>query len=183
MLKKVALGFAMTTGLLLGGCAVKTETSKDRATLYMNKKSDVELLEVLKPLDNFQQNSYNYAQVQSKLDSVAYKDVFESTNLAKDSVAVKEFNAIAALAQAPKLGETTVKMKNNLLKTRIGFKIYNEITSQFSDLFFSNGERCGYEYLQYITDSINYRKFFDKHELMDRKTLKKFKEVSKKIRP
>jgi hypothetical protein len=68
----------MTTGLLLGGCAVKTETSKDRATLYMNKKSDIELLEVLKPLDNFQQDSYNYAQVQSKLDSVAYKDVFEA---------------------------------------------------------------------------------------------------------
>lgn len=183
MLKKISLGMAMTMGLLLSGCSEKPNTAKERAIRYMNNKTNAEVEKVIQPLTEYPQNSYLYAQVQSNLDSVAYRDVFEKTQGAKDSAIVSEFNTIASKAKPPLWGETTVKMKNNLLKTRIKRQTYVDITSKFSNVFFSSGEIKGYELLQLMTDSINYRNFFNKHKLLDEKTLKHFKEVTKKIRP
>lgn len=136
------------------------------------------------------------AIAQSSLDSIAYKNLFDSTELAKNSDIVKEFNKIA---------------KNNIPDERWGFPTYahkmDEILAshgiskkemnkyhmenQIGRETFPDGSlRCtsrdnyvARAKYQFKIDSVAYHRFFEQHNMMNNEIKKGFKEISKRIKP
>ena len=75
----------VAAGLLgLNACSHVEERAKD----YMQDKAYSEFVELT--------NTSNTTLIQSRLDSLAYRDIFNGTKLANDSASVAEFNKIAA---------------------------------------------------------------------------------------
>ena len=132
---------------------------------------------------------------QSTVDSLGYRNLFDGTNLAKDSAAVEEFNKIA---------------KNNLPDKKWGFPTYsNEMDrimrghgitqtqiykfkgeNQVGRETFSTGEvrftardtdvaRARY---QFQIDSVAYQRFFEKNNLINKDFQNKITNLSKKIK-
>lgn len=160
--------------VVLAGC--NSGVSHDNAKKYMMNKPQQELDAVIvKPDAKNVDYRESYVRTQSNLDSVAYRDVFMATNASKDSSKVAEFNKIAAKGKM----EMHIPTKK-LVETNITAKEYNEILDGVRGTF---GSERYYERIQYATDSINYRKFFDKHKLMTPKVEKFFNTVSKQIKP
>ena len=174
MRKNLVIGLIMATGIFTGCNSHKPENIKARATEYMKDKSQIELDMVLSPINRPYAHGCHHAQTQSKLDSVAFRDVFEATNALKDSTLISEFNQIAKKAEPPTITESTMKLKNNLRNTKIRVKDYSEISTNHSKKLFQIGENVASEYLQFIADSINYHNFFEKHNLFDAKTQELF---------
>ncbi|DAA97797.1 TPA: hypothetical protein CPT80_01265 [Candidatus Gastranaerophilales bacterium HUM_9] len=160
--------------VVLAGC--NGPASHENAKKYMMNKPQKELEAVIEH-PNPRKSIYTeaYVRTQSNLDSVAYRDVFMATNASKDSSKVAEFNKIAAKGKM----EMHIPTKK-LVETNITAKEYNEILDGVRGTF---GSERYYERIQYATDSINYRKFFDKHKLMTPKVEKFFNTVSKQIKP
>lgn len=160
--------------VVLAGC--NGPVSHRNAEKYMMNKPQKELEAVVEQ-PNPRKSIYTeaYVRTQSNLDSVAYRDVFMATNASKDSDKVAEFNKIAAKGKM----EMHIPTKK-LVETNITAKEYNRILDNAKGVFVS--EKF-YEKIQYATDSINYRKFFDKHKLMTPKVEKFFNTVSKQIKP
>lgn len=160
--------------VVLAGC--NGPASHKNAEKYMMNKPQKELEAVLvKENAPKVTNIESYVRTQSNLDSVAYRDVFMATNASKDSEKVVEFNKIAAKGKMD-LSMSTKK----LVETNVTAKEYNRILDDARGIFAS--EKF-YEKIQYATDSINYRKFFDKNKLMTPKVEKLFNTVSKQIKP
>ena len=160
--------------VVLAGC--NGPVSHKNAEKYMMNKPQKELEAVIEQ-PNPRKSIYTeaYVRTQSNLDSVAYRDVFMATNASKDSDKVAEFNKIAAKG---KMGNDLSTRK--LVETNVTAKEYNKILDDVRGTF---GSERYYERLQYATDSINYRKFFDKNKLMTPKVEKLFNTVSKQIKP
>lgn len=162
----------VATSVILSGCS--PYSSPGKAQEYMQNKPQQELDEVLssvnKPVKVI--TLHDYAVVQSKLDSVAYKDIFMTTNAVKDSTKLAEFNKIAGIGRMTQ-GDLTQKLK----ETGITVKEFDKIIDE------APWTEKRYEHFQFATDSINYHKFFKKHNLLNKKTLKMIKDVSKRIKP
>ncbi len=163
--------------VVLAGC--NSGVSHDNARKYMMNKPQQELDAVIvKPDAKNVDYRESYVRTQSNLDSVAYRDVFMATNASKDSSKVAEFNKIAAKGKM----EMHIPTKK-LVETNITAKEYHNVLNQVSTtgvIYLSDNY---FEKIQYATDSINYRKFFDKHKLMTPKVEKFFNTVSKQIKP
>ena len=158
----------------LAGCT--ESVSHDNARKYMQDKPQKELEAVIvdpNPRKSFYTEAYT--RTQSNLDSVAYRDVFMATNASKDSSKVAEFNKIAAKGRME-----INKPFDKLLETNISSKDYNKVIDNARGVLPTDNF---YEKIQYATDSINYKKFFDKHKLMTPKVEKLFNTVSKQIKP
>ena len=183
MFRNATIGLAMATGLFSGCNHSDSNSIKYRATKYMQNKPKMELKEIITPIDQSYTYGCHHAQVQSKLDSVAFKDVFEATNALKDSSLIAEFNQISKKAIPPTINESTMKLKNNLQNTRIRIRDYVLISNTHSKILFCQGEKIASEYLQFMADSINYQNFFEKNKLFDTKTKKLFHKISQKIKP
>lgn len=96
-------------------------------------------------------NEENLTTKMSKLDSMAYRDIFESTRLAKDSNAVAEFTSIADFYRSNKESEEDTKafQEETAIEDGMPFKDYNEMIHSAS------------AYLrQHIFDRFAYQKFF-----------------------
>lgn len=163
--------------VVLAGC--NGPASHENAKKYMMNKPQKELEAVIEH-PNPRKSIYTeaYVRTQSNLDSVAYRDVFMATNASKDSSKVAEFNKIAAKGKM----EMHIPTKK-LVETNITAKEYHNVLNQVSTtgvIYLSDNY---FEKIQYATDSINYRKFFDKHKLMTPKVEKFFNTVSKQIKP
>ena len=85
-----------------------------------------------------------FEPTQRVLDSLVYRDIFNSTTLAKDSVAIAEFNEIAKEPDK----DTWDTRNKNLLDSGISAKDYN-------NMHLTDGKRFVYEYDKYM-----YTKFF-----------------------
>ncbi len=109
--------------------------------------------------------------IQAKLDSMAYRNIFNSTFAAKDSVFVEEFNTIA-----------------NDMKSS-----YNEIDMILSDNGITPEEYTVQPLMndttdsdpryQFFADKWMFKKFFEKIGIMNDSVQKRFEEVSKQIDP
>lgn len=173
-IKNIAGALTIASGTLLAGCD-GTNVYK-RAEQYMQNKLQKELNEVTSNRSSSMYDFSNYAKTQSKLDSAAYRDVFENTHATKDSSKVAEFNKIARQNLAISYEDLKVKLANLATVKEYG-KIQKEAHS------YSKLGSFTYEYMQYKTDSIAYRKFFEKHNLLNKKTLKIFNRVTRQIKP
>lgn len=103
--------------------------------------------------------------VQSKLDSMAYRDIFNSTCAAKDSAAVAQFNKIASKY------DNTIEARglDNIKKDGISAREFDEITAVGGNL------------RQFKTDKFAYRNFFKKIGIMNDGLDKKCTEFEKEI--
>ncbi len=162
----------VASSVLLSGCS--PYSSPENAKKYMQNRPQQELDEVLssvnKPVNVI--TLYDYAGVQSKLDSVAYKDIFMTTNAVKDSAKIAEFNKIAGIGKTVR-GNLTQKLR----ETGVTVNEFDQIIDK------APWTEKRYEYFQFVTDSLNYRKFFKKHNLLNKKTMKMIKDISKRIKP
>ena len=149
----------------------------NRASNYLKNRPFETLAEVVRtpefvPGDQYYDNRYT----QSKLDSVAYSDIFYQTNASKNNTTTLEFNKIAQNNRPNNLDEL-----NRILAKQTSKKEYNDLQKKAQQYNWMNGYK--HEYLQHKNDSIAYRNFFEKHNLLTPQTLKKFNEISNKIRP
>lgn len=166
---------AAAAGLLtLSAC----DSVKDRAADYMADRSYSEYLEVT--------SGNNLTFVQSKLDSVAYRDIFNGTKAAKDSTLVAEFNKIAAStrgydSKVPDVWQRKEYIKKNIVNQGITTRELKAIEDKDDRL--DDGDETRINKFQHFADDWAYRKFFKEKGLMTPELAKKCDEVPKKIRP
>lgn len=121
---------------------------------------------------------------QSKLDSIAYRDIFNGTQAAKDSALVAEFNEIANKTRGyndkDPCHAKERAIQRCLIAQGISTKEYGEVTNKYSGTDFD--VRMA-NITQHYADDWAYRKFFEKAGIMNDKIAAKCDEVSKQIRP
>ena len=133
-----------------------------------------------KPYAEFQEvtSTGNLAHTQSKLDSVAYKDLFLTTQAGKDSSNVAEYNKIAAKMkgydpQGTNYLDIQDRIEQSSIKAGITTKEFNNIRRS----------REAWD-AQYSADKWAYGNFFNKLGLMnDENFVKHFEDVAEKIKP
>lgn len=170
---KTFMPLAAAGMLSLSSC----ETVNDRAQKYMSETNRTQL-----ELEELTQGE-NEGTVQSRLDSLAYRDIFNSTQAAKDSTHVAEFNKIAATMRSGVQGDMWDKIAAidvRMVKEGISIKELEEIKDKDS-MFKTDPKRVLIR--QHYADDWAYRKFFSKIGIMNDSIAKKCDEVSKKIRP
>ena len=171
---KTFMPMAVAGMLSLASC----ETVNDRARKYMSEtnRTQMELEELTRGEDE--------GTIQSRLDSLAYRDIFNSTQAAKDSVHVAEFNKIAAKMRPNVKGgnmwDKIAAINIRMVKEGISIKELEEIKDKDS-MFKTDPKRVLTR--QHYADDWAYRKFFSKIGIMNDSIAKKCDEVSKKIRP
>lgn len=177
MLKQIMGAMTILAGTTLTSCGDGGASEKN-AKKYMQNKSQKELLEVTSSLNQNKgrMKVQSWVNTQSKLDSVAYRDIFTQTKGIKDSSLVNQFNKLAAKGL---MEEGQIHKK--LVETNVSAENYDKIIKEAHPKFGTSIKY--YERIQYATDSINYKKFFDRHKLLDNNLVKKFDKVCKQIKP
>ena len=170
---KTFMPIAAAGMLSLASC----ETVQDRAKDYMSgtNRTQKELEELT--------NNTNAQTIQYKLDSLAYRDIFNSTQAAKDSTCAAEFNKVAAKMRPETNGgmwDDIYAVDDKLIREGISIKEFNEIKEKDSWL---KDDRKRVNTSQHYADDWAYRKLFEKIGIMNDSIAKKCDEVSEKIRP
>ena len=162
---------------------------KTRASRYMaeTNRTQAELEEITK---------YDSKQlIQAKLDSTAYRDIFNSTQAANDSANIENFNKVAA-SMCPQETQENI-YKNVVPEYMNSWHSINEIDKRLKDkgitvkefatikdkdkFFKSDDVRVNSH--QHYADDWAYRNFFKYIGILNDTIVKKCDEVSKKIRP
>ena len=171
------VGMATLAAGMLSACT--NFYTPDKTKEYFADKPALEYQEFV---NDCVHRTLNSMQSQAKLDSLAYREIFNATEAAKDSEIIKEYNEIA------NTGLKTLSYKEleqNLANTGITLNEYNKIwkSSTHRGGFLASQQITSAEKVQHKTDSISYRQFFEKHNLLDSENLAKFNEITEKIRP
>lgn len=162
-----------TAGLLgLSACRDVNERAED----YMQDRPYSEYKELT--------NTRNQTLMQSRLDSTAYRDIFNSTKLAGDSTSVADFNKIAASLRgynneydcSQRIVAIEKGLKDQGILTK-DFSIVKDLSATFAETLVQANK------LQHYADDWAYRKFFTQKGIMTDELSKQCDEVSKKIRP
>lgn len=144
-----------------------------RVEAYMENRPHTEFIEIQNQAHVYYGNTGVY--MQSSLDSLAYREIFNSSQAAADSAAVNEFNKIASsMRRAPRSFD------------RLSSDLYDKLGKMLTHKQFKQIEKEAKRdvlTLQFKADSVAYRRFFEKHGLLNDSTLKKFTAIAKKIRP
>lgn len=153
--------------------ATSCSTATERAEKYMEEtnRTQAEL------------NAIKSGNVQSKLDSIAYRDIFMGTEAAKDSANLAEFNKIAARLRVPDdmyFSETSKYLDDKLAEEGISIKDMNGIKSKET---FWDWDLVKVNRKQHYADDWAYREFFEKIGIMDEDLAKKCDSISEKIAP
>ena len=151
---------------------------EDRAKEYMSETNRTQT-----EYNNFSKNSV-YTK-QSILDSIAYRDIFNSTQAAKDSAKVADFNKIAARMRPNEeenenIWDKQSDIEKNLTKEGISIKALDAIKDKFSVRMEGI---TGLNTFQHYADDWAYRKFFKSIGIYNASISSKCDEVSEKIRP
>ena len=129
------------------------------------------------------------AEIQHSIDSVVFREMFEGTQLVEDSAFIADYNKMMAKTKTPLTfgeisGECTTDLNklNAMIAEKVTVREMKNITNH--KILPENG---GTGYLgtgkQYLLDSIYHHKLFEKYSLLDKKELKKFKNLCRKVRP
>lgn len=192
------IGKAITGSMIalssLTGCDSSGIKYNNKAEEYMADKPAKEYIQMEKGWRN---EKMRYADMQSSLDSVAYKDIFNGTKAAKDSSKVAEFNKIAAKMKVDKnintYNEAFKNLDNKMLDMGITTKAHKTNLKEYKNykytesiLWMSHSYSDNSKVLQcrqFKTDSIAYNQFFKKHNLLNDSVISQITKVSKKIKP
>ena len=150
----------------------------NRAKEYMSETNRTQT-----EYNNFSKSSM-YTK-QSKLDSMAYRDIFNSTQAAKDSAKTADFNKIAARMRPNEeenedIWDKQFDIEKKLTKEGISIKDLDAIKEKFSVRIEG---LAGLNTFQHYADDWAYRKFFKAIGIYNAGISKKCDEVSEKIRP
>ena len=182
----IAVGLVFS-GLTVGltGCEKgKTHDfphSEELLSEYVSSDSEVDSIAA-----GWRKGGIGFADAQSSVDSAAYRSIFNSTEAAKDSQKVAEFNRIAAQNRAPEYVRTDIAA-NMHFERKLRFKNlplneYKAINNYIGSRgITSDSVRVGRR--QFVADSIAYGDFFKKHNLATDTVVNKIKYVSRKIKP
>lgn len=146
---KTFMPVAAAALLTLGACSnVRSRTEK-----YMKDRPQKELDMLLSGYEErfFKQQ----AKLQSRLDSTAFRDIFNGTAAAKDSALVEEFNKIAASYRADESATTDAEITESI-KNKL---INNDITVNDLKQVYKPGHVTT---TQHNADRWAYKKFFEK---------------------
>lgn len=178
----------------------ESDTVKSRKQVLgelMDNKPVRQFETVMAGFDGYGDSFMKESKVQSSLDSVAYGDVFKKTKLAKDDEAKAEFKAIAGQTRPdlmPENGydEISEALDEKIKDLKISKKSYEANEKEYEKMTKRvNGWIGGHdEYLkdkiiatkQFKADSVAYRRFFKKHDLL-KDVAEELKEVAKKVKP
>ena len=168
-------GMAALAAGMLSACDYTPDKTKE----YF---ADKPVLEYEKFVNDCNNRQLNDAQAQAKLDSLAYREIFNTTEAAKDFQIVREFNNIANIGLSTKQSSGA---KKNLANTGITLDEYNKILKENTahGVRYSSADYIAYDNIQHIADKILYRSFFEKHGLLNSENLAKFEKLTEKIRP
>lgn len=109
---------------------------------------------------------------QAKLDSLAFRDIFNSTQAAKDSDKIAEFEALAVSMQSSYNEIDKILTDEGITKKEYNFDSFNLQNDNDDDVHY-----------QYFADNWMYRKFLTKHGLMTDSVQKVCDLVSRIIKP
>lgn len=121
--------------------------------------------------------------LQSRLDSMAYRDIFNTTQAAKDSAKIAEFERIAAAMRPNEIyppSNALYSIDEKLSENGISIKKMDEIEAQ-DDWFSSDVTRANTKL--HLADDWAYREFFKKIGILNDSISKQCDDVSKEIRP
>lgn len=188
---KFALPLIATGVLAMGGCGF--DNSK-KLHDYMAKKGETqERLDSV--LNATQLNSHDREAIlrQSTVDSMAYRDLFNTTELVKDSNILAEFNKIAAKAsllkvQRPSNISEYESYKDHIYNTAVSDNIDINEADDLKNILnttkigLTEGRSEFSAKLQFLSDMYFYGKFFQKYGLTSNEEFnKKYEEVAKSL--
>ena len=126
----------------------------------------------------------NTLEIQRAIDSVAYRDMFEGTQLARNSKFLENYSSTLAKTRIP---ETYSKFTGEVFpdNDKIDKPLRDILTVGEMDKINKNplsiiAPRVG---LQYLIDSVFHHKLFEKYNLLDEAGMEKFNNICDKIRP
>lgn len=135
-------------------------------------------------------------EIQSSVDSVAYRRLFDGTELAKDSDAVAEFNKIkkasipesywgfpSYLNRMDEILKTHGITQDEIYKFQGQHNIGRETYPGGCTMFTTRDNRVVIARHQFTVDSVAYQRFFEKHNMVNKNVLNGIKNISKKIKP
>jgi hypothetical protein len=137
---------------------------------------------------SWRQDALGVADAQASLDSVAFRTLFNSTEAVKDSAKVAEFNKIAVNNRIPEY-ISSQKGADMYFSRKLREKVNSlddmkKIQSYIGAYYSTSETGAELSKKQYISDSINYTRFFERHKLLNDSTLKEgLKITTQKIRP
>lgn len=182
ILNKIYTGALLASATVLGtGCEQNRYDETNVIEQQIEKRmSDRPYGEFQKATSGWRKGLIGTADAQSTLDSVAYRQVFDSTQVAKDSAKVAEFNKIAASMRVPQNikkpqpAEDALFDKLKNAKTEDALKLKRETTIVYT---------YNLPAKQHIADSVAYNDFFKNNGLLNEQTKKILKKVEEEIRP
>jgi len=184
-LGKIIVGCELVVIGLIGRCANKeAEKTGRRTEKFYTYMENSPASEVEKLTDNFRRDAVYYTDMQSALDSVAYRKIFNSTQASKNLAAIKEFNTIASKTRA----EGYVPSRYSTISKRRYLPSSSSLYKKLKDMNVSYKEFNAIEKvddninLQYITDSVAYRRFFEKYNILNDSVVKQIKRLGKQIK-
>ena len=135
--------------------------------------------------------------IQRSLDSIAYKQIFDGTQLANDSNVVKEFNKISQLTAPGKRHALYPLIQSDLDQVMLGMGCSpKEVNGMRKDIMNAYPVRdCGEIHFtaegtiravarhQYLTDSVAYSKFFKNNGILNSTVKKQIASIARKIKP
>ena len=166
--------------LTLASCNTVPLDYRVKNYLLETNRLQSELQEVMK--------DKNPGAAQSKLDSIAYRDIFNSTTASKDSANVAEFNKIAARMRPDSYLNSSIyshakairDIDQKLTDNGISIKELDDIKAKNNN-WLSDPVRT--DIRQHYADDWAYRKFFNKIGIYNNEIAQKCDEISEKIRP
>lgn len=185
---KFALPFIAASTMLFGSCFDNSKKLHD----YMEDKGykQIELDSVLEATKRYDIDKESAVR-QKTVDSMAYRDLFNSTSLTGDSAIVAEFNKIAAKASLENIADNSrnigVKCREHIYNTAISDGLDIEGATELKNILhdlqtvYVNHDAIAAMY-QYYSDMYFYGIFFAKNGLLDNENFaNKFNETAKML--
>lgn len=135
-----------------------TLTACDSKVNYLAHQYCVENNKTVTDYDNIENTMGADKQI-SKLDSIAYSDIFNATKLIKDSAKVAEFNKIASQHRSSSYDQQNVEsfLKTKAKNSGMSLKDYDEMCKCDNNAHY-----------QHFLDNFVYQKFFNDNGVLDK---------------
>ena len=196
----------MGTAMTLSGCdssKYQSDAEQSRRKVLSEVLAEKPVKEYDKIIEGLNGKTIYFKEsfLQSSLDSVAYRNLFEGTTLAKDSARVKEFNDIARKTR-PNLNPISYEadykriidaLDNKVKDMGITKREYDVNANEYSKIGHYRSAGIGSTWEreldrnvavhQFKADSLAYEKFFRRNKLLTDSVRKEIKNIAKIIKP
>ncbi len=196
----------MGTAMTLSGCdssKYQSDAEQSRRKVLSEVLAEKPVKEYDKIIEGLNGKTIYFKEsfLQSSLDSVAYRNLFEGTALAKDSARVKEFNDIARKTR-PNIRSISGESDYNRIIDALDNKVKDMgITKRDFDANANEYSKIGHyrsagigstwereldrnvAVHQFKADSLAYEKFFRRNKILTDSVKKEIKNIAKIIKP